>query len=431
MRNVTLKLAQISIPIFFVAVLCVGIEKFAAGQTKKNLKFDYNPLVKVEHPQPSTVVAPLSYPGTVRASRKATLFFRVSGPVIRVQFKVGESVKKGQLLMQIDPRDFRRKISQLKSQLVASKAELKAMKSARKEDVNISLHNIDAAKSRLAKAKIDYKRYRGLARKKIATEDEYENSRNNYNIAKAELAAQEEGLVKLRAGDRKEKILAAEARLEELKTSLKIANDQLEDTRLLAPFDGVITEQLLENYEMATAGSPVVIIRNIEIIEVSVGIAERDMAYFNLKTLGDSPIRFPSISSKKYYAKLYEWVPQADPTTHTYALIFRFKQARPFRILPGMTAEVTLKNQNSKSQKIPLTIPAAALIEIKKKTGKLWVVNPKNKTAKLRQVKLGKYCAGRRIMIVEGLSQEDLIVSGGAHFINEKCKLRFLNSSSQ
>ncbi|ACN16485.1 hypothetical protein HRM2_34100 [Desulforapulum autotrophicum HRM2] len=46
------------------------------------------------------------YPGTVKASRTAKLAFRVAGPLSRVDIKLGDAVKRGQVLMQIDPQDY-------------------------------------------------------------------------------------------------------------------------------------------------------------------------------------------------------------------------------------------------------------------------------------------------------------------------------------
>jgi multidrug efflux pump subunit AcrA (membrane-fusion protein) len=64
-----------------------------------------------------------SYPGTIISSHQAKLAFRVSGPLIKVLVKPGDKVKKGQLVMQIDPRDFEDSIRVLEAQLAGAVAQ--------------------------------------------------------------------------------------------------------------------------------------------------------------------------------------------------------------------------------------------------------------------------------------------------------------------
>ena len=387
-----------------------------------------SPLVKVVQVKPISFKNSLSYPGKVRASKKATLFFRVSGPLIKVNIKPGDVVKKGQILMQIDPRDFKHNINQLKSKIKAAKSRLKSMQSARSEDIEIIKCQIDAANSRLKKAKLDYKRYKKLFAENVSTEYTFEQIYNNYTVAKAELKLLKTQLQKTKAGERKETILAAKAEIEGLKTNLKVAYDKLHDTKLLAPFKGIITKKFLENHEMVKAGSPVVGIHDISTIEINIALPERDIHNFSFKKQNKSFVRFFSTDKKKYSARLHEWETKADPVTLTYKLVFQLKQPDSINIFPGMTAEVSIIRTDDSQNKF--AVPASSFIEINGKQGKIWVMDMKSKKAQLRNVKIGSYIKSDQVVVNKGLCKKEWIVSAGSHFVKHGLELRLLKNNS-
>lgn len=79
--------------------------------------------VRVMHPKPIGDVTDVAFPGRAQASREATLFFRVSGPLVAVDVKPGDSVLKGQVLMRIDPRDYERRVSGIEAGIKATEAQ--------------------------------------------------------------------------------------------------------------------------------------------------------------------------------------------------------------------------------------------------------------------------------------------------------------------
>ena len=93
-------------------------------------------------------------PGSVQAHRKAVLAFQVSGPLVKLPIKEGDTVKKGALLAQIDPRDFKNQLN------------------ARKADVE--------------EAYKQFKRLEQLLKTKTVPQDTFEQQKSVYLIASAE-----------------------------------------------------------------------------------------------------------------------------------------------------------------------------------------------------------------------------------------------------
>ena len=232
-----------------------------------------------------------SYPGTVIASRQAKLAFRVGGPLIKVAVKPGDKVKKGQLLMQIDPRDFNDSIHVLEAQLAG-------------------------AESQQDRAQRDFDRAQTLFDQHVSATADFDRARSAFD--------------------------SAFSGVQSIKAQLQIARHKLKDTKLLAPYAGVITTQSAENYEMVTSGKEVFAIQDISTLEVEIKIPENEMARRPLKKGAQVNVELPAISNRSFTAKLVEWNTAADPVTRTYALRFSFAAPTDVNVLPGMTAEVSI-----------------------------------------------------------------------------------------
>ncbi|MFA8435435.1 MAG: efflux RND transporter periplasmic adaptor subunit [Marinifilaceae bacterium] len=74
-----------------------------------------------------------TYPGTVSESREVKLAFRVPGPLIKLNAKEGQFVKKGSLIAQIDPRDFEIKVAATKARYEQARAEAERFKNLYKK----------------------------------------------------------------------------------------------------------------------------------------------------------------------------------------------------------------------------------------------------------------------------------------------------------
>jgi len=232
-----------------------------------------------------------SYPGTVMSHRQAKLAFRVDGPLVKVAIKPGDKVKQGQLLMQIDPRDFEDNIAVLEAQLSGAEAQRK-------------------------RASRDFERAQTLFEQQVSATADFDRARSAFETAAAGVQS--------------------------IKAQLNIARHKLRDTSLKAPFSGVVTTQVAENYEMIKAGRVVLEVQDISTLEVEIKDPENEIAQRPLKPGQAATVSFPALSNQKIQAELSEWSSAADPVTRTYALRFSFAAPDDLQVLPGMTAEVSL-----------------------------------------------------------------------------------------
>ncbi len=323
-----------------------------------------------ENVQTSSPDSAISYPGTITACKKTKLAFRVAGPLVQVNVNPGDVVKKGQLLMQIDPQDFRDKIAVLNTQL-------------------------QAAKSRLTTAKMDFKRAQTLFDQKVIPQADFDHMVNGQQLAAAQVS--------------------------QVKAQLTIARHHLSYTSLKAPYDGIIIGTTVENHEMVGPGIPVVIIHDISVLEITAGVPENELIRHPLNPDTKALVTFPALGDEKFTAKLKEWNTSADPATKTFGVTFSMKAPKNQRILPGMTAELTWSD-NKKARPV-ITVPTKAISMNPNGSSMVWIYNPDTGKARRREISVGGFAGDNRTIVLSGLTPNEKIVTSGMDFITEYMNL--------
>ncbi|QBG48839.1 efflux RND transporter periplasmic adaptor subunit [Verrucomicrobia bacterium S94] len=364
----------------------VVIALIAASAVRRREVARHNDEVKMQHQntarpvrceQVKAVLQPRirSYPGVVKATEEASLSFRVGGPLTQVNVVLGEPVKKGTLLMQIDPRDFEDRILSLEAQLEGKEA---------------SAEN----------ARQDYRRVAELFKEKVVPQADYDRAKSVMD--------------------------SAEAAVKDLKAQLRIARHALQDTALLAPYDGTVTEQRVENYEMISPGQVVLHYHAIDQLEINVHVPENEVVHvpMDAKELF-AYVTFPALPGREFKAGLKEWSTRADPMTRTYAATFEMKAPESGRILPGMTATVTFRESSEQSRAI--TLPVSAVASSADGVSVVWIYDEDTGTVRQREVQVGELNGTSRVVITDGLREGELAVVSGSRFLHEGCPVRVVN----
>ena len=321
----------------------------------------------------------VTYPGKVQAVKHAALFFRVSGPVIERDLRLGQVVNEGDVLMKIDPRDYER-------------------------NVEVISQELSAAKSQRELALKEYERYRKL----LATND----------ISKAKfdnIKSQKE---------------TADAQVQRLETNLKIAEDRLSDTILKAPFNGTVSAINIEQFEYANANQTVVELDDLDNLEMRIHIPSANFPDVNLNegrayTDERFDVSFPSRPDKVVTATVYEISPVANDN-EMYAVILRFEQPTDFLVLPGMSAEIYDVPTFDERVASDVEVPYSAVFN---KNGKscVWVYKPAEKQLELREVSVGAGQVSDNLVVRENLKPGEYIVVAGGEWLTADTPVTVMN----
>jgi multidrug efflux pump subunit AcrA (membrane-fusion protein) len=304
------------------------------------------------------------FPGIVQAAQRARLSFRVSGPLVRLPITQGQEVRRGQLLAQIDPRDFQTAVANLEARVANLQAQHRALQVARPEDIRSAEANLAASRARLLEANDQ----------RLAARE----------VAEAEVRRAEEGLNIAQTGARAEDIQAMEAQIRAMQAELDQASDQLKDTSLQAPYEGIVAERYAENFEFVQAQQSILSLQDLSIVEVVAQIPEGLLARAQQEVLPEFAVHFEALPGQEFDAEPTEVAAEADPVTRTYSVTFQTPQPESGRILAGMTAEVLLKGR-SEGESV-FNVPVSAVFTDEMGQQSVWILEEQSMTVGKAQV---------------------------------------------
>ena len=173
--------------------------------------------------------------GEIVAQRDVEMRALVAGPVVAVggNFVDGGRVKKGELLVEIDPFEFESSVASGKAQVLEAKAHLTEIQA----QIDAEESNLAYDREQLEIAARELQRRDALAKERVISEQALDDARLARNERARTVALGERNLNMLRAGADRQRAVIAQAQV-----TLDRARRDLRNSRLLAPFDGYLTE---------------------------------------------------------------------------------------------------------------------------------------------------------------------------------------------
>ena len=186
---------------------------------------------------------------------------RVAAPVIKLLVDDNQEVKAGDLLVELDPKDFEVALEQAEAKLEEARAGLKMTEKRVDEsssNVNKSYEDITSASSKLEFAEKDFARYQELYKDGIVSKQDFERSKSALEVAQANFnAAQEASMAAQHALDSgKAKTAADEALIKRLEAEVDQAKLNLQYTKIYAPQDGKVAARSVEKGNYVNIGQP-------------------------------------------------------------------------------------------------------------------------------------------------------------------------------
>ena len=329
-------------PVRAVKVLTVGVDAFTSGQ---------------------------EFAGEVKAQVESRLSFRVGGKIIKRQAELGQRVKAGQVLAQLDPQDYRLAAD-------AARAQVAAVETQR---------DLAAA---------DYKRYKELKEQNF--------------ISGAELERRETTLK------------AAQAQLAQAKSQLAVQGNQANYAVLVADVSGVVTAVEAEAGQVVSAGTPVLRIAADGPRDVVFAVPEDKVT--SIKVGLPVKVRVWS-QNAELTGKVREVSASADPATRTYPVKVSLDTREP--PLLGATVYVQPPGLGGSGLQV-IKLPTSALRQ-EGKGSAVWVLDKDSMTVKSQTIQIAT-ADGNEAVIAAGLQPGMLVVSAGVHVLSPGQKVTIYQS---
>lgn len=321
--------------------------------------------------QPVTIDDDRRAVGEIRPRYESDLSFRVAGKLTGRHVDVGVAVKKGESLGRLDEQDFQNRLRSAEADVASADAAL------------VEAQGTETRQGKLLK-------------------DGY-TPRSNYDSALRNLRA-------------------AEAKLNSARANLDLTRDQLNYTELKADFDGIVTAVGAEPGQNVAAGQMVVRLAQPGDKDGVFSISE---SAFREKHDEKPEVEVALLSNPDIKADgvVREISPVADPTTRTYLVKVTLKDA-PQQMRFGASISGRLKMTTAPV----VVLPLAALFD-KGKQPAVWIYDAKSGSVTLRPVIVSRYETDR-IVIAEGLSKGDVVVTAGVNLLHEGQKVRLISESA-
>ncbi|WP_428387816.1 efflux RND transporter periplasmic adaptor subunit [Mucisphaera sp.] len=279
------------------------------------------------------------YTGLVQAGRSSQLSFERSGRVIALPVDEGEQVQAGDLLAEIDTRRIEAERQGVLAQRSAEQARLKEMVAGpRQQVIDEARATVAERRATLSEAQLRERRLSSMLERQAATQDEADASRFTREATEARVRAAENRLSELEAGTRPEQIEAQRALVDSLDAQLASLQVDLEDSRIVAPFDGSIDRRWIDEGTVVSAGMPVLDLIEDGPRELHVGVPAEAAGKL---TLGEQ--RSIKIDGVTHRGVLDRILPTLDDATRTRRLVFLLDAS--YEPLPGQVGRVALSRR--------------------------------------------------------------------------------------
>ncbi len=329
------------------------------------------PLVVTQKAVAGDAGAHASFAGEVRARSESALGFRVAGKIIARLVDVGVTVKAGTPLARLDARDLQLNSAGARSQLAATQADL-------------------------TQAHAEYARYNDLFQKKFVSAVEIDRRKATLDVA--------------------------QARLEQAKAQLSVADNQNTYAVLAADRAGVITAVEADVGQVVAAGQTVVRLAREGEKEILITVPENGL--LAVQSAQRMAINLWAAPGKRYSGKVREISPIADAVTRTYAVRIAVADADADMRL-GMTASVLLLQSGAGNA---VVLPLTAIYQQGTNTA-VWIVDAAAQTVKLTPVTVGVYREDT-VTVLSGIQAGDVVVTAGVHKLTQGQKVRVASTTA-
>jgi len=326
------------------------------------------PTVKVVPVKKGDISVSLVATGTIFPEYESKIGPKISGTIDMVYVDEGDTVRKGQPLVQLDQKNLLIAVRQGQAAVRVAEAQLK--------EAEVKGENLQKEKERLAH----------LLKKNVISQQKYDDIDTAYSMAVI-------GMEVIRA-----QILST-------RENLAMAEQKLSDTVIIAPFSGLIVKRFINQGEFVSTmpPSPLFLMMNIDKVKTEIGLPEIHIARIHIGNPVD--ITVDTYPGSIFKGTVSTKIPMVDPVSRAFTVKVEIPN-KDHRLKPGMFARVTIYPTIHKGA---LIVPFKSVM---KREGTTVVFVIEGTTVRLRIVTAG-ITNEREIEVIDGVKEgEEVVIEG-------------------
>lgn len=314
-------------------------------------------------------------PGNIVPAETAPLSFQVGGKIQQIQVKLGDTIFAGQTLAQLDKRNY---------QLALQAAE----------------GEVKRAQALYSERQAEYLRFQQLLEQQLVSNSQFDNAKSQAQSARSTL--------------------------EVATTQVKIAEKNLADTQLLAPYDGHISKQLAEPSQQVASGQTVFEVEGTHGFEIEVFVPEIMIKHISLGQI--CKVSSQVTKTSQLNASVKEIASRAE-TANAFKVILQFNQNHE-DLRAGMSVEVEFVYLSSERNNVSgeaVKVPLSAVLAGGNQQNFVFVFDAQSNKLEKRAV-VTENIIENQVLITQGLQSGEIIATAGVHFLNDGQQVTLLQN---
>lgn len=400
------------------------------------------PIVQTVPASRATLEQRATHVGEVTAQSGVDITARVSGVVTAVPVAEGDAVRRGQVLVRLDPKDLRFQAAQARAGFDAARVQVEAARAALvtqrarlsqvlagppAEQVRQAEEAVRQAQAAVAFSRQQVRRQEELFAQGYVSQQQVDTARLDLTAQEARLRTAEESLALLRREPRPEAVQIARAqveeaeiahrqaisRLEQARVTMQQAQSTLADSTVVAPIDGLVGRRLVEPGQAVTPATPLVRLIDVDPVIITVAIIERDLSRIRIGL--PVTVTTDALPGRTFTGRVAAISPMLSTATRTAEVRIEIPNADG-RLRPGMFTSVELLLARVENA---VAVPADAVLE-RPEGPTVFVI--KDQTAEARRVQVG-ISSGGLVEIVRGVAAGEAVAVAGHRTLRDGMKV--------
>jgi RND family efflux transporter MFP subunit len=313
------------------------------------------------------------FPSVLQPADVSSLSFEIAGQLKAVTLTVGQKVRLGDMLAEIDPRSLQSQVDQASA-------------------------GVQQAQAQLDNAEADFGRKEELLKRGVSTQAVFDQS--------------------------KAALLSSRAQLDQAQRQLELANHNLGRTKLLAPFSGTIARVDIKSFAQVAAGQPMITLYSDDRFEMSFLVPSPTFQSLAVGQVVDVKVAdMPDLPLKGEIRELGSKAEQVS----AFPVVVRLDNSVP-GLNAGMSVEVTIEEPLIGGRSgflVPLSVLAPEGGKELQGAGIVFLYDSGSSTVKKHGIILGGV-RDNRLVITEGLGAGDIVASAGVSYLVDGQKVKLL-----
>ncbi|WP_252226383.1 efflux RND transporter periplasmic adaptor subunit [Caldicoprobacter algeriensis] len=389
------------------------------------------------------------FSGVLKPINEVMVIPQMPGKVSKVHVKVGQQVKEGDVLIELEAGDVEQQIAQAQAAYEASKASVELSRrklqdlESQKNRLQAEIDKLDKQIEEINKSinearqaiEPEIARLEEMRQKGAITDEQFNEQKSRLEEHLKQLQDGLEKLLQQKSALEKSKLeiesaikslpydsKTLDAQLNQAKMALDVAKGAADKLKLLSPIDGVVSSLSVQPGQMATQASPPVTVIDMTALILDIRLSEFDVMKVQPSQKVDV---YVDAAGSQQVEGVVEWVsPSTDSRSQAYGVRIKIDNSHsPGKLRPGMFARVSLildKKENA------IAVPKRAIVRQGDKT---YVFVIKGGSVERREVEVGMD-DGERIEVISGLKSGEQVVIKGQAYLKEGDEVNIVKEES-